>query len=121
MPDLVQDITMKTGTSEANPNHTHIFKNIAAQVIMILTEAVQGHNTGINVATTGAVHNNHAPPIEAKAIDLTMTHHIDCIAEHPHIDALQVTNQDHHRSCSQPSYQSSRQDSHRSSSHSSRS
>ena len=40
------------------------------------TEATQGHNTGINAATTGATHDDHAPTIEATAIKLTMTHQI---------------------------------------------
>ena len=72
MPDPVQDITMKTGTDKANPDHTHIFKNIAPQVITILTEAAQGHNTRIDIATTGAAHDDHAPAIEATPID---SHH----------------------------------------------
>ena len=32
------------------------------------------------------------PPIEATAINLTMTHHIDLIADHPHIEVLQHIN-----------------------------
>ena len=75
MPDPVQDITMKTGTGKANPDHIHIFENIAAQVITILTEAAQGHSTGIDVATTGAAHDHHTPPIGATAITLATTLH----------------------------------------------
>ena len=58
---------------------------------MIHTEAAHGHNTRINAATTGAAHNAHAPPIEVTAINLTVTHHIYHIADHPHIEVLQLT------------------------------
>ena len=92
MPDQIQDTTMKTETGKADPDHNLIFKNIAAQVIMIPTEAAQGHNTGIDTATTGAAHDDHALPMEATAINLTMTHHIDCITDHPQIELLQLTN-----------------------------
>ena len=34
----------------------------------------------------------HPPPIEDTAIDLTMTHHINYITDHPHIEVLQLTN-----------------------------
>ena len=67
-------------------------EDITAQVIVIHTEATQGHNTGINAATTGAAHDDHAPPIEPTAIDLTMSHHIHHITDHPHIENLQLTN-----------------------------
>ena len=46
--------------------------------------------TRIDAATTGAAHNNLTQPIETTAIDLTATHHTDHIADHPHIEALQV-------------------------------
>ena len=46
----------------------------------------------MDVATLGAAHDDHPPPIEATAIDLAMTHHIDCIADHPDIEVLQLTN-----------------------------
>ena len=59
---------------------------------MNLTEAAQGHSTVIDAATTGAAHSDHAPPIEATAINLAMTHHIDLIADHPHIEVLQLIN-----------------------------
>ena len=57
---------------------------------MILTEAAQGHNTGIDAATTGASHHDHAPPIDDTTINLTMTHNIDHITDHPHIEVLQL-------------------------------
>ena len=59
---------------------------------MIHTDVTQGHNTGINAVTTGAAHNDHTPPIEATAIDLAMTQHVNHITDHPHIDVLQLTN-----------------------------
>ena len=59
---------------------------------MILTEAMQGHNTGIDVATTGAAHDGCNPPIQASAIYLTVTHHINLIADHPYIEVLQHIN-----------------------------
>ena len=92
MPDQVQDTAMKTETGKANPDHNLIFEEITAWVILIPTEAALDHNTGIDMASTGAVHNNHAPPIGPTAIDLTMTHHIDHIADHPHIEVLQLIN-----------------------------
>ena len=58
---------------------------------MIHAGAAQGHNIGIITATTGAAHGTHTPPIEVKAIDLTMTHHIDLIMDHQHIEVLQLT------------------------------
>ena len=92
MPDQVQDTTMKTKTGEADPDYNLILKDIALQVIAIHTEAIQGHNTGINATTTGAVHDDHAPPIEATAINLATTHYINHIADNPHIEVLQLTN-----------------------------
>ena len=92
MQDQVQDITMKTETGKANPDCNLIFKDNVTWVIKIHTEAAQGHNTGINAATTGAAHNDHTPPIEAAATNLTVTYHIDHIAHHPHIEVLQLTN-----------------------------
>ena len=58
---------------------------------MIHTEATQGHNTGINAATTEAAHDTHAPPIEITAIDPTLTHHTNLIADHLHIELLLTT------------------------------
>ena len=99
MPDQVQDITMKTETGEVDPDHNLIFENNAAQIVTIPTEATQGHNTRIDVATTGAAHDAHAPPIEATAISLALTHHINHITDHPYIEVLQ----DLHRSSSHSS------------------
>ena len=120
MPDHVHHTTMKTGTGEADPDHNLISADITAQVIMIHTEAVQGHITVIHVATTGAAHNTHAPPIRVTAINPAMTHHTDHITDdHPCIAVLQLTTLEITVDHSQPSYKSSRQDSHRSSSYSS--
>ena len=83
---------MKTETGKANSDCILIFKNNAAQVVMIHTEATQGHSTGINAATTGATHDNYTPPIEATAIDPAMTHHTDNITDYPHIEVLQLIN-----------------------------
>ena len=92
MPDQVQDTTMKTETGKADPDHNLIFEIIAAQVVMILKEATQGHNTGIDAAAIGAAHNDCTPPVEAKAINLTATCHINHIADNPHIEVLQLIN-----------------------------
>ena len=54
---------------------------------MIPIEAALDHNNGIDAVTTEAAHNNLTPPVEATAINLTVTHHI---ADHPHLKALQV-------------------------------
>ena len=50
-PGQVPDTTMKTGTGEVIAGHSHIFTDIAAQVIMTHIEAAAGHDTGI-IATT---------------------------------------------------------------------
>ena len=92
LPDQVQNATMKKETGEADPDHNLIFENIAARVIMILTEAPLGHNTRIDAATIGAAHNDCTPSIEATAIDLATTCHIDYITDHPHIEVLQLIN-----------------------------
>ena len=44
-----------------------------------------------DAATTGVAHDICTPPIEATAIDLTMTHHTDHITDHPHIESPQVS------------------------------
>ena len=90
MPDLLQDTTMKKETDKADPDHNLIFKNIRFQDVTILTEADQSHNTRTDAATIGAAHDDHGPPIEATAIDLTVTCCIDLIADHPHIEVLQL-------------------------------
>ena len=92
MWDQIWDTIVGTETGKANPDHSHTFTNIAAWVIVIPTEAALDHNTRIDAATTGAAHSDHASPIEATAIDLTMIHHIDHIADCPHTEALQVIN-----------------------------
>ena len=83
---------MKKETYEADADHNLLFKNITDKIIAILTEATQGHNTGIDAATTGAAHNNCTPPIEAAATDPAVTHHINHITDHPHIEVLQLIN-----------------------------
>ena len=59
---------------------------------MILAKTTQGHNTGIDAATIGAAQNDHTPTIEATTIDPTMTHHIDHLADYPHIEVLKLNN-----------------------------
>ena len=59
---------------------------------MIHIEATLDHNIGRDAAITEAAHDDLVPHIEAMAINLTMTHHINHIADHPHIEALQVIN-----------------------------
>ena len=66
------------------------FEDITAQGSLIPTEAALDHNTRRDAAITGAAHNDLTPSIEATAIDLTVTHCIDHIADHPHTEALQV-------------------------------
>ena len=90
MPDQVQDTTVKTETGKADPDHNLIFEDIAAQFIAIPTEAALDYITRIDTATTGAVHNDCPLPIEATAINLATTHHIDHITHHPHTEVLQV-------------------------------
>ena len=70
-------------TDKVNPDCTLTTENITAQVIVIPIEAALDHNTRIDAATTGAVHDNLTPPIEATAIDLVTTLHIDHITDHP--------------------------------------
>ena len=59
---------------------------------MIPTDATLDHHMGIDAAITGAAHDDHAPLTETAAIDLTITHHIKHITDHPHIEVLQVIN-----------------------------
>ena len=91
MQDQVQDPTMKRGTGKVDPDHNLSFADITAQVIMIHTEAIQGHNSGINTATTVAAHDTHTPPTEVTAINLAMTYHINHITDHPHKEVPQLT------------------------------
>ena len=79
-------------TDEANLDHSLTFKDIAAQVMTIPIEAALDHNTRIDAAITGAAPDILTPPIEATAINLTVTHHIDHITDHPCIGTLQVIN-----------------------------
>ena len=91
MQDQIHNITVKTGRSKVEPDHIFISTDITAQIFMIHTEAVQGHNIKIITDTTGVAHNIHTPPIEVTAINLTVTHHIDLITDHPHIEAILLT------------------------------
>ena len=52
MLDLLQDATMKKETGKVDQDHNLIFKNIAVQVIAILREATQVHNTRTDAAMT---------------------------------------------------------------------
>ena len=92
MPDEVQSTTMKKETVKPIQITMSFLKTLQLETSVILTEAAQGHNTGIDTATRGATHSNHAPPIEATAIDLAMTHHINHIADHSQIKVLQLIN-----------------------------
>ena len=92
MPDQPQDTTIKTKTGKADPDLSLIFTVIAAQAIMICIEAFLDQGTEIDAAITGAAHNDHASPIEATAIGLTTTCHINHNTDHPHIEVLQLIN-----------------------------
>ena len=63
MPDQVWGTTMTIETDKANPDHSLIFEDIGAHVIMIPIEATLDQNTGIDAATTGAAHDELAPHI----------------------------------------------------------
>ena len=81
---------MKIETGKADPDHSHSFEDITTQVITVHIEATLDHNTRTDVTTAGAAHNDLTQPTEDAATDLTMTHHTDHIADHPHIEVLQV-------------------------------
>ena len=83
---------MMTETYETNPDHSLTFKDITAPVITIPIEATLDHNIRIDAVITGVAHDDLTPPIETTAIHLAMTHHINHITDHPHIEALQVIN-----------------------------
>ena len=119
MPDQAPDTTMKAGTGEVVPGHNDIFTDIAAQVIMTHIEATPGHDTGIIATSPGVAHNAQVPHTWVTAIYPATTHHIDPTADHPHRSSSSYHSRDQSRSCSHPSYKSSRRDLHRS--HSSRS
>ena len=90
--DQICNITMKTGTGgKGIPDHTLIFTDIAAQVVMTLTEATPGHNIGIIAATPGVVHDAHVPYIDITVINPAATHHTDLIKDYPHIEVPQLT------------------------------
>ena len=91
MPDQVQGTTVKTGTGKVIPDHSLIFTDIAASVVMIHTKAAPGHDIGIITATHGVAHNAHTLHIEITVIDLATTHHTDHITDHPHIGIPQLT------------------------------
>ena len=91
--DQVQETTMKTGTGEVILDHSLIFTDIGAQVVMTHTEAAPGNNVGIITATPGVPHNAHAPHIEMAVIDPATTHHTNLTADHPHIEVPQLTTQ----------------------------
>ena len=59
---------------------------------MIHIDATLDDNTGIDVATTGAFHDDLAQLTEDTATDLSLTHHTGHITDHPNIKALQVIN-----------------------------
>ena len=75
MPDHVWDTIMRVEIDEADPDNSSILEDITTQVIVIHIEATLDHNTGIDTATTGAVHDD-------------LVH----IADHPNIKVLQVIN-----------------------------
>ena len=91
LPGQVLDTTMKSGTGEVTPGLNLIFTDIAAQVIMIHTEATPGHNIEIITTTPEIVHDAHAPHTEITAINPAATHHTDPTADHPHIGVPQPT------------------------------
>ena len=57
---------------------------------MISIEATLNHNTRRDAATAGAAHGDLTQPTDDMAIDLAMTHHINHITDHPHIEVLLV-------------------------------
>ena len=91
-PDQLQGTTVKIGTDGVNPDHSLTTERITAQVIIYCIEATLDHNTGVDAATTGAVHDDLTQPTETTATDPTMPHHIIHIADHLHIKVLQVIN-----------------------------
>ena len=82
---------MKIKTGKANPDHSPTTEAITAWVIVICIEGALDHNTGIDIATTEAAHDDLTQPIEDTVTDLTVTHCHGHIADHPCIAALLVT------------------------------
>ena len=98
-----------------------IFKDIAAQAIMIHIEAALDCIIEIDAAITEAAHDNLTPPTKDTATDLAMTSsHWSYHRSSQHRSSSGYQSQHHSRSHSQPSYRSSRHESHHSSSQSSR-
>ena len=81
---------MTIETNKVDPDHILTIESITVCVLVIPIEATLDHNTGIDATTTGAAHNNLTQPIGVTAIDLSATHHINHITDHPHIDDFQV-------------------------------
>ena len=91
MPGQVQDTAMRTGTSEAVQGCSHIFADTAAQVIRIPIEDILDHDIGIVAIITGVAHNTQILYTEVTAINLTVTLHIGCIADHLHTETHHTT------------------------------
>ena len=81
---------MKIEIDKVDPDSILTTESITAQVITIPIEATLDDITRIDIATTGTAHNDFTQPIETTANDITVTHHIIHITDHPHIEALQV-------------------------------
>ena len=62
MPDWAWGTSVKIQTGKANPDHSPTTEDIAAQVIAFHAEATVDYNTGIDVATTEAAHDELAQP-----------------------------------------------------------
>ena len=58
---------------------------------MTHTEAAPGHDIGIMTALPGVAHDTHITHIKTTVINPTVTHHANLIADHPHIEAPQLT------------------------------
>ena len=91
MPGQAPDTDMRTRTGKVIPGHSHVSTDNAAQVFMILLEAIPDHDIGIISTTTGVAHNTQIPHTGVIAINPTMTHHIDHTADHPCTQAHHTT------------------------------
>ena len=89
--DQVADTAIKTGTGKVISDHNLILTDIAAQVIMIQTEAAPAHDIGIFAVTPGIAHNAYTPHKGITVINHVTTHHCNLIAYHPHIEVPQLT------------------------------
>ena len=109
MPGQAPDTAIKTGTDKVIPGHNHILTDTAAQVDITHIEAIPGHDTGIIATTPGVTHDSPVPHTGDIAIDPAMTHHI-----HPHLRSSvhrsfsSYHSRDQSRTCSHPSYKTSR-------------